>query len=318
CLNSSITLQATGGGSYSWTPAMGLDRTDISTPIASPAVNTSYQVTVTDDIGCQTVRTVDIAVIQPLTVSVTPRAGSVCPGGAVQMKASGAYSYLWIDNISGLDNTQAATVIAQPTASGIYTVTGTDAQGCFSDTAEVRVTVLPVPVVNAGADVEVLAGASVDLNATGSADIVSWTWTPSQYLSCTGCANPVVQPKQTMQYIVTGTNKDGCSASDTVIVKLACDAARVGVPSSFSPNGDGHNDRLVIMGIGEVEHMVIYDRWGDKVFERNHFNPADPSNCWDGMYHGQPVATGVYVYFIEMRCPAGSVFTMKGTVILVR
>ncbi|MDO6432997.1 PKD domain-containing protein [Flavitalea sp. BT771] len=317
CLNSSVTLTASGGQTYSWLPVLGLDRADIAAPVASPAVNTDYQVTVTDDIGCQNTGHVAVEVIQPLSLTVTPVTASLCPGKSVPLHASGAYSYSWIDNTNGLSNTQSAEVVARPDRSGVYTVTGTDAHSCFSDTAEVNITILPVPTVIAGPDVEVLAGASVTLNANAGSD-VTWTWSPAQYLSCADCAAPVCTPKKTMQYIATGTNGEGCSASDTVVVKLACDAAHVGVPSGFTPNGDGHNDRFVIQGIAEVDHLVIYGRWGQKVFERSHFIASDPSNCWDGTIQGQPCPTGVYTYFIEMRCPAGGVFSMKGTVVVVR
>jgi len=317
CLNSSVTLSAAGGKTYSWLPTGGLDRTDIPSPVASPAVNTNYQVTVTDEIGCQNTGNIAVEVIQPLSLTVTPVTASLCPGESVSLHAAGASSYSWIDNTSGLSNTQSADAVAKPAGSGIYTVTGTDAHSCFSDTAEVDITILPVPSVSAGADVEVLSGASVTLDANAGSDVI-WTWSPAQYLSCTDCAAPVCTPKQSMQYIATGKNAEGCSASDTVVVKLACDAARVGVPSGFTPNGDGHNDRWVIQGIAEVDHLVIYGRWGQKVFERSHFIASDPSNCWDGTIQGQPCPTGVYTYFIEMRCPAGGVFTMKGTVVVVR
>ena len=317
CLNSSVTLTATGGQTYSWLPVLGLDRADVPSVVASPVSSTDYQVTVTDDIGCQNTGKIAIQVIQPLTVTVLPTTIAVCPGGSVPLHATGGYSYSWIDNIGGLSNTGSADPVATPVSSGIYTVTGTDAHACFSSTAEVQVTLLPVPVVSAGADVEVLAGNAVTLNATANSN-VSWTWTPAQFLSCTDCADPICTPQQSMQYIVTGKNDAGCTASDTMIVKLACDAAHVAVPNAFSPNGDGHNDRLVIQGIGEVNHLAIYGRWGQKVFERDHFIASDPSNCWDGTIHGQPAPPGVYIYFIEMQCPMGGPFTMKGTVILVR
>jgi gliding motility-associated-like protein len=92
----------------------------------------------------------------------------------------------------------------------------------------------------------------------------------------------------------------------------------VRIPDAFSPNGDGHNDRFNILGIGEVDHLVIYDRWGDRVFERDHYYTADTDAQWDGRFHGQPAPTGVYVYFVQMSCPSGGVFTRKGTVVLVR
>jgi hypothetical protein len=63
---------------------------------------------------------------------------------------------------------------------------------------------------------------------------------------------------------------------------------------------------------------VIYGRWGEKVFERNNFIAGDRSLCWDGNYKGQQAPTGSYVYFVEMQCPSGGIFTRKGSVVLIR
>jgi gliding motility-associated-like protein len=202
--------------------------------------------------------------------------------------------------------------------STVFEVVGSDSAGCFRDTVAVVVGLLEQPTVSAGADPEVLAGTPVTIAAVGSPDVVSWLWTPAVDLSCAGCAQPVCTPTQTRQYIVQVVAADGCMASDTVVVKLLCDETRVRIPEAFSPNGDGHNDRMVILGTGEVDHLVVYDRWGVKVFERDHFYTGDIDAQWDGMIGGQPAPTGVYAYFVEMTCPAGGKFTRKGTVVLVR
>jgi hypothetical protein len=63
---------------------------------------------------------------------------------------------------------------------------------------------------------------------------------------------------------------------------------------------------------------VIFDRWGEKVFERDHFYPGDADAGWDGTANGRPAPAGVYVYDAEMRCPVGGAFERKGTVVLIR
>ena len=125
-------------------------------------------------------------------------------------------------------------------------------------------------------------------------------------------------PKEPEQYIVTVTGGDGCTTSDTVVVSLLCDESKVRIPEAFTPNGDGHNDRWNILGISEVNHLVIFDRWGEKVFERDHFYPADADAGWDGTANGRPAPAGVYVYFAQMTCPTGGAFERRGTVVLVR
>jgi len=316
CLNSSTSLTAAGGSTYVWSPAAGLDRTDVSSPVASPVSNTTYQVTTTDGVGCQSTASVLVKVTAPQSVTVTPDTASICQGEEVRLTEKGADVYRWIGDIEGTGGS--GVIVARPSASTVLMVIGTDFHACFADTMRIPITVRPVPTVNAGPDVEVLAGHPVTLAATGSADIVQWAWSPADYLSCTDCAQPVASPKKPEDYILKVTNDVGCSAKDTVVAKIICEEARVRIPDAFSPNGDGANDRMVILGIGQVKHIVIFDRWGVKVWERSNFYPADAISCWDGTIHGQPAPVGSYVYFVEMECPAGGVFSRRGTVVLVR
>ncbi len=316
CENGAVTLTASGASTYVWSPSTGLDRTDIPSPVASPAVTTTYQVLGTDETGCQNTITLKVDVVSRERVTVRPDSTAICDGEAVELVAEGADIYYWLDDVIG-SNTLGV-VTARPTVSGVYTVIGRDIHACFSDTALSKVTVLPVPTVNAGPDVEVLAGNPVILSATGSMDVTEWKWTPGDYLSCTDCPQPISSPKKPEEYIVMVKNAVGCMAKDTVEAKILCVELNVRIPDAFSPNGDGKNDRFVVLGIGEVKHLVIYDRWGVKVWERNNFYPADATSCWDGTVHGQPGPVGAYVYYVEMECPTGGVFGRRGTVVLVR
>jgi large repetitive protein len=89
--------------------------------------------------------------------------------------------------------------------------------GC-ADTADLNVRVNPSPVVNAGNDVTICRGQSIQLNARSSAPL---NWTPQQGLSCADCANPIASPNLTTQYVVSGTNTFGCTQTDTLLVSVA-------------------------------------------------------------------------------------------------
>jgi gliding motility-associated-like protein len=319
CLGKGVTIEAIGGINYSWSPATGLSDSSISAPVASPTVNTKYMVTVADKIGCTNTDSIAVSVVRPDTVTVSPDSAAICPGKTVPLQASGSANYQWIGTVAGLSATNIANPVAQPDSSTVYRAVGSDTYGCFTDTVPVIVTVLQQPVVNAGPNLIVQALTPVTIQAQGSGDIVSWQWTPASFLSCADCQQPVCTPNEPESYKVTVTAKDGCVASDSVSVQLLCDEIKIYIPEAFTPNNDGHNDRWRILGaISEVNHLVIYDRWGAKVFEQDHFYPADPSTGWDGTTHGRLCPAGIYVYFVEMKCPAGAVFTRKGTVVLVR
>jgi len=121
-----------------------------------------------------------------------------------------------------------------------------------------------------------------------------------------------------MKYSVKATNNYGCIATDELVIKMQCDESRVRIPNAFSPNGDGKNDLFVIKGISIIKHLVIFNRWGNKVFEKSNFITSDPASCWDGKSGSVGLQTDSYVYFIEMQCPTGESFVRKGTVLLVR
>ncbi len=86
------------------------------------------------------------------------------------------------------------------------------------------------------------------------------------------------------------------------------------VPNVFSPNGDGNNDMLGVYGraISQLQ-FIIYDRWGEKVFETTDINGE-----WDGSYRGMPMNIGVFVYILKGKFKNGDEFDKKGNVTLLR
>jgi len=316
CRGDSQPLTASGGSIYQWSPATGLSDPNISNPIANPTVTTDYILTVKDDIGCQNTAPLTIQVVQPGNLQLRPTA-SICAGDTLQLNAMGETLYTWIDDTQWLDRTDIPNPVATPAQDITYTVQGSDDHKCFVHTKSIVVTVHPLPTVNAGPDVMVEAGYDATLNAAGSSDIIRWQWTPEKYLSCYNCPSPVCLPLATTEYVLKVWNQY-CHVSDTIVVAVDCQESHVRIPNAFTPNGDGNNDVFMIKGISIVKHMVIFGRWGEKVFERNDFIAGDRASCWDGTYKGQKCAPGTYVYFVEMECPAGGTFSRKGSFILVR
>lgn len=317
CLGVPLQLSASGAQTYVWSPAAGLDNPLSAQPIATPAQTTTYRVNATDARGCTNYADYTLTVRQPFKVQLQPQV-EICEGKSKVLLVSGAHHYNWINTTTGLSNTQSANPIASPAVTTTYTVVGYDDYNCFTDTAQVQVIVNPKPTVNAGADVDAQPGDQVQLSATGSGNVVAWSWTPANYLSCTNCQSPVSKPLAQTIYKVTGTTAKGCEATDEVLIKMQCSEARIRIPNAFTPNGDKANDYFVVKGISMVRHMVIYNRWGNKVFERSNFIGADESACWDGTFNGIAQPAGTYVYVAEVQCPGGELFIKKGTVTLVR
>jgi gliding motility-associated-like protein len=317
CKDAFVDLSATGGSVYQWSPATGLSDPTISDPVASPESTIDYTLTVKDDIGCTNTAPLTVQVIPPGDLQVS-KDDTVCAGETAQLKATGEIVYQWIDDITGLSDTAIPNPVSLAPVTTTYTVKGSDAYYCFVDQRSVTVTVRPLPTVNAGQNVLVEAGYNTTLDAIGSSDVVTYNWQPARYLNCYNCASPLSTPLATISYTVTVKNQYGCKASDTVVVAVDCQESHVRVPNAFTPDGNGMNDVFIIKGISIIKHMVIFDRWGEKVYERDNFIAGDRSSCWDGSYKGHKCPTGAYVYFVEMECPAGGTFSREGSFVLIR
>lgn len=317
CEGSAISITAGGGSSYSWSPSVGLNSTTGASVIASPVKNTDYLVTATNSYGCKNTGTVKISVIHPFKLQLEPEA-SICNGKSVEIKASGATAYQWIGNTANLSNTTIANPVATPLSTTTYTVVGSGEKKCFTDTATIKIMVQPSPVVDAGPGAEILTGASYQLQATASNDVIKWDWSPSKYLNCLNCAAPMATPSEPMNYRVTVTNSLGCVAYDTVSIKLFCSESRIFIPNAFTPNKDGLNEVFSIrgQGISMINRFRIYNSWGTLIFERTNLRINDRNAGWDGRYKGEPVPMGAYVYTVEMSCNEKT-FMQKGVVTVI-
>jgi gliding motility-associated-like protein len=316
CVPDSVTLTATGGISYTWTPAATLSCANCTSPRAAPVSATSYIVTGTDSNGCANKDTVRVG-MQTITSFIVTSGGEICLGQSFQLKASGATTYTWTP-ASSLSHADSSAPLATPTTTTTYVATGREGS-CLADTHLVKVVVNPVPKVDAGNDDRVVAGNSVILQASGSG-IDRIEWTADSSLSCTTCYAPNAAPKHTTTYYVTAYTNKGCTATDSVTVRVLCNSSQLYIPNTFTPNGDGLNDFFFPRGKGldVVNSFRVYSRWGELLFERNAMNVNDEYAGWNGTYKSQKLAPDVYVYIIEASCDNGDQIQWKGDVTLIR
>jgi gliding motility-associated-like protein len=89
------------------------------------------------------------------------------------------------------------------------------------------------------------------------------------------------------------------------------------VPSAFSPNGDGINDKFTIYGdeyLERIEELTIYDRWGNRLANYTDFPPNDTNYGWDGRRRGIELNPGVFIYTARVRFVDGDSTFLKGEV----
>ncbi|MFK7933610.1 MAG: gliding motility-associated C-terminal domain-containing protein [Saprospiraceae bacterium] len=110
----------------------------------------------------------------------------------------------------------------------------------------------------------------------------------------------------------------------TVVIVEAIAAAkerRVYVPTAFSPNYDGKNDKFQPYfgkGVRLVESFQIFDRWGNEVFGKSDCSINDPDLAWDGRVKGEWANSGTYVYRAKVLFSDQQTEVIKGEVQLVR
>lgn len=227
CKGGSVTLNASGAETYSWSPAIGLNVTNGPTVLAKPDVTTAYVLNGALSNGCSTQKPVTVGVdnnpnadagADKLTCSGTPVViGSVPAGG---------YSYAWFPS-TGLSSASAA----QPTVTLTHTKPGNDndtivyhltvsASGSANCSASdsVKVIVKKAPVLQfSPASPVVCYGDSINIAASGAE---TYTWFPATYLDKSFGSVVNTKPGETITYNVSGNLENGCLANKDITVTV--------------------------------------------------------------------------------------------------
>lgn len=286
----------------------------------------NVQLVVTTQAGCT-----DTAVVGPVKVVASPQVAInadsvVCRlervpyQGQFLVTDTSAVQWSWVFPNGQVSNQQNPPVqVYDTTGSFDVLAVAVNSSGC-RDTLHQHLTVNGLPTVSLPAQLTKFVGVPAVLNAQYSQGVTSYAWAPAQNLSCADCPQPVATPSFNTQYTVTATDSNGCRNTASVQVLVLCQGARVFVPNTFSPNGDGHNDRFFVEGNGlaRMKSLRVFNRWGEVVFEARDFPVNNPSYGWDGTYKGQKAAPDVYIYQLEVFCENSEVLKFEGNVALIR
>ncbi|WP_179319865.1 T9SS type A sorting domain-containing protein [Winogradskyella helgolandensis] len=215
CLGESVTLNASGGISYTWnTGETG------ATPTFTPTENTTYTVTVTDGFGNSDTDDVTITV-NPAPIANAGEDQTLCQSESAVLTAEGGDTYLW----STGETTD--TIVVNPNVDTIYTVEAF--VGSCSDTDDVSVFVLPTPELTLSDDIIIVIGNSTSLEVSGAN---SYLWSTGEISN-----SIVVNPTETTTYTVTGYSESGCEGTGEVTVTV--------IPEI---NADAGNDTSICNG----------------------------------------------------------------------
>jgi len=223
CEGENISITSSGGQSYIWSPALGLNTTQASSVIANPIITTFYSILGTDANGCSDIISATVNVNPKPIITLSPSSADICEGASINISSFGANSYLW-NPAFGLNSTTNSSVIANPNATTNYTVLGTDFNNC-TNTANFQLNVGINPTVLITPNNPIICeGENISLTASGANQYI---WKPTTTLSAgVGImvnANPVISTT----YTLVGIDTIGCidSVSTTISVNSSPSAA---------------------------------------------------------------------------------------------
>lgn len=295
-----LWVQASSGSppySYTWDPAIGLMNVNAQSTTATPPASTLYYVTVSDTSGCPPVRDSVMVTVSPKPlVSFSPDTLSGCAPLTVKftdMSMPNITDWLWTFGDGNISTQQhpSHTYQAGVFSPALQVTTADGCQASFSVPNLINVFMMPASYFEATPPV-----ASVDFPEIKFTDMStnasSWFWDFGDGNSSTD-QNPEHSFEEGVWNVcLTVKSTQDCQAKFCKEVRVVFD--RITIYNIITPNGDGYNDVFIIENIDKMveSHLVIFNRWGKKIFEASPYN-----NDWDG----NGAADGAYFYILKYK-----------------
>lgn len=274
----------------------------------SPASNYSVTLTISNSSGCIDSVTKPISILPNIIANFSFFPLEGCVGSPIIFTdESNQFPTGWLWNFGDQETSTLEVPSHSFNADGQYSVTLTVTDSlCGTDSKTLPITIHFVPDVNLGNDTDVCKFESLHLDAGYPG--TTYTWSTGE---TTQIINPPIPDHDT--YFSVIVNNFGCLGYDTLLASINCD---VTMPSSFTPNSDGHNDIFRPLGYRITHYdMVIYNRWGEIVYE---INSPNISNGWNGKFNNTDAEVGVYVYYMNATFINGDKKSLTGNVTLLR
>ena len=200
CEGQTVTLNSSGAQTYSITNGV----TDGAA--FTPTTTATYTVTGSDMNSCENIAVITVTVNSIPTLSISAISAILCEGETTTITASGANTYAWTSGPT------TATYSVTPSSSTTYSVIGTDVTGC-SNTMDMLITVnaLPTLTINAS-NSTICLGETTTLTSSGAS---TYTWTGGSTAT-----NYSVTPTANTTYSIVGTDANGCSDSETIMITV--------------------------------------------------------------------------------------------------
>ncbi|MBI5541954.1 MAG: gliding motility-associated C-terminal domain-containing protein [Bacteroidia bacterium] len=286
------------GHIYTWSITNGTPATATSATVAVTWGNsTTGTLHLTETIASASCSASDseVVVIHETPVAIASNDATVCHGTGITINASSSTGtpplyYTWNQSLG-----TGAVQNINPTVSTVYTVTVSNTDNCAT-VDSVVVTVYSIPQFSLAS-----TNATCDDYKDGTATATITTATqPIALLWSNGATVANLTQIGVGVYYLTLTDGTGCATIDSVVVGSLDQFNCLEIPTLFSPNADGKNDKFEIKHINlyPLAKVEIYNRWGNLLYKSDNY--ANPSNWWDGTWKGKELPMGSYVFILTL------------------
>ncbi|HEX2532767.1 MAG TPA: SBBP repeat-containing protein [Chitinophagaceae bacterium] len=293
CAGDSLTLGVSPDFSaYTWSTG----QQQASLVIKQPG---SYWVKTLNQNGCYSHDTLTLVELHKLPAVVLAKENWICAGAVRLLDAgSGFPSYLW-----NTGSTERTIAVHGP---GRYAVWVQDGNGCRSADSTEITEIKPSPANFISTDTAICQFGTLTLSS--SQDFQSYRWS-------TGATTKAIQVNRSGRYQLWVTDSFGCAGSGEIEVNEKQCLEGLFVPNAFTPNGDGKNDQFKPLIFGRLErfHIVLFNRWGQKVFESR-----DPAKGWSIPSFRVPTRSETFAWVCTYQLVGKEKKIEKGTVTLIR
>jgi gliding motility-associated-like protein len=291
----------------------------------------TYTATLQSAGGCDSIATLVVAV-QPLATATVAGGNPICIGQSttisIALTGVAPWTLVYSDGvashtINGITATPYILTVS-PGSTTTYSLQSVSDVKCvntfLNSSVKVFVTQSPLPGVRYPT-VTAIPNVPKQLSARDIGSGYSYNWNPPTGLNYTDIRTPIFKNNISVEYLITLTPTNGCAIVDTLRVIIQSSnippplRSSLHVPNSWSPNNDGHNDKLFPLTINmkELYYFRVFNRWGQLVFETNRLGEG-----WDGVFNGKPQVQDVYTWTVEAIGLDDVHYKQSGNAILLR
>jgi gliding motility-associated-like protein len=290
----------------------------------------TYTLTLRNIAGCDSVVTL-ILTVNPLATATITEPSTICLGTSKTISISLTGTGPW--NVTYTDGTNNYTIrniasspyllTVTPTSTTTYSLLSVQDGKCTNNNPNSSVTITVVQAQQGlrYPTVRTKASTNTQLNARSIVASNRYKWEPNVGLNNYSIQNPIFNYNKDTDYLIRISTDNGCDVVDSLRVLIIEETqspdirSNIFVPKAWSPNKDGHNDKLfpLTVNIKELYYFRIFNRWGQLLFETNVIGQG-----WDGIYKGQPQVSDVYTWTLEAMGMDGQHYKRSGNSVLLR